>query len=217
MERKALEVGNAGQLHEAGRGLLEQARAITLQQGENSESMAEIGELLRQFTASGILDPLLAIRPGGKSAAVDVIAEHEDGSNLSFYAMENWISPPTTDVHWHNYWQVLLCVEGSWPDTVWKPVTDITDGKARDIAVDRFETIDQGSLQALGPTKPHGWLADDMRHTDKATLLMWSGGAHGLPRTVLDMDTGRLAEEFDFLNPPPGERKAASTASWIRF
>lgn len=217
MVRKPIEVGNASQLHDAGMVLLERARGVIASKGEDLEGMVAIGGLLQDFTASGILDPLLAVRPGGKSVAVDVIAEHENGSNLSLYAMENWQSPPSTDVHYHNYWQVLFCVEGSWPDTVWKPVTVNAEGRARDIVVDRHETVGEGTIQALGPTEPHGWVADDIRHTPRATLLMWSGSAHGLPRSVLDIETGEITGEFDFLNPAPGESKAASTASWVRY
>jgi hypothetical protein len=146
-----------------------------------------------------------------------VIAEHGDGSKLSFYAMENWQSPPSSDVHWHNYWQVLLCVEGSWPDTIWKPVEDISGGRALGISVDRLETVGQGRLQSLGPTEPHGWTAGNTRQTNRAILLMWSGNAGGLPRMDLDIDSGCIAEEFDLLNPPPDEPRSASTASWVRY
>jgi hypothetical protein len=200
--------------------LLDRAGAITARTGENARGMDEIGGLLREIRASGALEALLAARPGGKRAAVDVIAEHTDGSILSLYAMENWESPPSTDVHWHNYWQVLLVVEGAWPDTVWSPVAAIADGVASGIAIDRREVIREGELQVLGPDEPHGWLADDIRRTPKATLLMWSANARGKPRVVLDPETGRLSDEFDFLNPTPEaalERAGGSSASWSRY
>ncbi len=108
MERQAIAIGNAEALHKAGQSLLDTAGEITSRTGENSLAMAEIGNLLRAFQSSGVLDELLAVRPAGKRAAVDVIAQHSDGSILSLYAMENWQSPPSTDIHWHNYWQTLL-------------------------------------------------------------------------------------------------------------
>jgi hypothetical protein len=120
-------------------------------------------------------------------------------------------------VHWHNYWQILLVVEGSWPDTVWRPVAGIADGVAQGIAIDRRETIAEGELQRLGPDEPHGWLAEEVRRTPKATLLMWSGNAQGKPRVVIDTDTGRLSEEYDFLNRKPDVPRANSTMSWVRF
>jgi len=220
MEKTPITVGNAAALHEAGMALLDKAGGITARSGENAHGLAEIGELLRAFQVCGVLDELLAARPGGKRAAVDVIAQHADGSILSFYAMENWQSPPSTDVHWHNYWQILQVIEGVWPDTVWRPVSAIADGLASGIAIDRRELLREGELQTLGPLEPHGWLADDIRHTAKATLLMWSGSPEGKPRIVIDPDTGRLTDEFDFLNPSPearAERAGGSFASWSRF
>jgi hypothetical protein len=216
-EKIEVEVDNAAELHAGGISLLKRAKVITARTGENARGMSEIGELLRDFAASGVLGPLLAARPGAKRAAVDVIAEHVDGSILSIYAMEGWSSPASTDVHWHNYWQTLLVVEGSWPDTVWRPVFDISDGIARGVAIDRRETIAKGELQTLGPYEPHGWLADETRHTPKATLLMWSGSAKGQPRIVVNPDSGRLCEEYDFLNPRSAAPKLASTVSWVRF
>ena len=216
-EKIEVEVCNATELHAAGMSLLDQAKAIMGRTGENAAGMDEIGELLRGFVASGVLEPLLAARPGGKRAAVDVIAEHADGSILSIYAMEDWSSPPSTDVHWHNYWQTLLVVEGSWPDTVWQPVFDTSGCIARGVAIDRRGTIAHGELQTLGPNEPHGWTADETRQTAKATLLMWSGSAKGQPRVVIDPDTGRLRDEYDFLNPNSATPKSASTMSWVRF
>jgi len=218
MERQAIAIGNAAALHEAGMSLLGKAGEITARSGENAHGMAAIGELLRSFRASGVLDELLAVRPGGKRAAVDVIAQHPDGSILSFYAMENWESPPSTEIHWHNYWQTLLVVEGSWPDTVWRPPSRIVDHVAHGVGIDRHETISVGELQTLGPNEPHGWLAEVTKRTEKATLLMWSGSARGKPRVVIDPDTGRLTDEFDFLNPKPGNALAGgSSVSWSRF
>lgn len=218
MDKPAITAENAGELHAAGMVLLDKAADIISRRGENVATMSEIGDLLREMTASGVFEPLLTLRKADdKSTAVDVIAEHVDGSKLSLYVTQNWQSPPVTEVHWHNYWQVLLCMEGSWPDTVWKPVNRLADGRAQDIAVDHHETIAEGMIQPLGPTEPHGWTADDQKPVDLAILLMWSGNSRGLPRTDLDLATGELSEEFGMLNFRPGEEPVASTYSWIRF
>jgi hypothetical protein len=218
MDRKPIETANRAALHETGQVLLAQAAAITARVGENAQAMSEIGALLHEMARSPEFGELLAIRPGGKRAAVDVIAEHADGSNLSLYAMHDWQSPPSTDIHWHNYWQTLLVVDGRWPDTVWRPPSEIVDGTAHGVAIDRHESFSAGELQTLGPNEPHGWLADEIKRTDKATLLMWSGSAQGKPRVVVDPDTGRLTDEYGFLNPEPGTVAAGGSAvSWSRF
>jgi hypothetical protein len=96
-------------------------------------------------------------------------------------------------------------------------VSDTSGGFAHGIAIDRRVTMAPGELQTLGPNEPHGWLADEIRRTTKATLLMWSGNAQGKPRVVVDLDTGRLSEEYDFLNPRSAAPKRPSTMSWVRF
>ena len=215
-DNKRLPLRNGKKLHDAGIKLLDQAHDIVAASGENADSMVQIGTLLQNISCTSVLDELLALRPFG----VDVIAQHEDGSLLTFYAMTNWQSPPRTDVHWHNYWQILTVVEGSWPDTVWKPVARSRAGTAEAIAIDRRVVIDQGDVQPLGPDEPHGWLAEDRRRTDRAMLLMWSGNARGKPRVVLDPESGRLSKDYGFLNPEPGSAirpEGRSTFSYNRF
>ncbi len=47
---------------------------------------------------------------------------------------------------------------------------------------------------------------------------MWAGSARGKPRVVIDPVTGRLTDEFDFLNPEPGNpQTGGSLVSWSRF
>jgi hypothetical protein len=191
-------------LKEAGERLLERAHAIVAAKGENPQSMREIGELLREMASSNALDPIIAARPGDTTASMDLLAEHADGSALSFYAMDRWVSPPATHVHWHNYWQSMLIVRGDWADTVWRPVPASADGGARKIEVDRNEVIPEGDIQILGPDEPHGWTADDRRPADGVVLLMWSASAKGRPRMDLDIETGEVVGRYGFLNPQPG-------------
>lgn len=196
-------------LQSASHALLTRAQEIVTATGQTAQSMGEIGGLLGEMSRSGVLDHLVAARPGDAAASLEVIAEHADGSTLSFYALDGWEAPPVDHVHWHNYWQSMVVVRGAWTDTVWRPVGALVEGFAPVIEIDRRDALGPGDIQFLGPTEPHGWAADERQRADGVRLLMWSAAAGGKPRMDLDLATGRVREHFGFLNPHPN----ASTES----
>jgi len=192
------------ELRQTAESLMARAQEIIEKSGENPQTMHEIGRLMVEASESGVLDDLIDALPREREVSVDVLAQHPDGPNLSLYWMNGWISPPSSDVHWHNYWQAWLVMRGSWKDTVWQPVADVSDGVARDVEVDRREVLRAGHVQVLGPDEPHGWTAEERRRADGVVLLMWSGCSKGMPRVDLQPETGELTEAHGFLNPEPG-------------
>jgi hypothetical protein len=171
--------------------------------GEHYESIREIGRLMLDLSRSGVLDGLLGVHPGSEPAVVDLLRADPNGSKLLLYRMDGWQSPSVADAHWHNYWQSLLVVQGSWEDTVWRPVGEVSDGLARTVTVDRHEIIRSGEVQVLGPDEPHGWEAHEARRADGLAMLMWAGNAGGKPRMVLQPDSGSVSEAYGHLNPRP--------------
>jgi hypothetical protein len=196
-------ISNRREVEQVAGALLDQASAIIRADGENRESMLRIGALLRRLAGSPILDEVIDASRG-QSAAVKLLGRHADGAMLSFYWMDGWVSPPSADVHWHNYWQSLFVASGVWRDTVWRAPGQVRDGRVAEVAVDRREVLAAGDVQVLGPTEPHGWEADERRRADDVVLLMWSGAARGQPRMDLDIATGGVRGAYGFLNPEPG-------------
>ena len=198
-------VGLGRELRQAAESLMDRAQELIEKSGENPQTMGEIGRLMVEASESGVFDALIDALPRDRETTIDVLAQHPDGPNLSLYWMNGWVSPASADVHWHNYWQSLLVMRGTWKDTVWKPVADVADGVARDVAVDRREAIHPGEVQVLCPDEPHGWEAEERRRADGVVLLMWSGSAKGQPRVDLNIETGALSQAWGFLNPEPGD------------
>jgi hypothetical protein len=87
--------------------------------GENIETMAEVGNRLRELAA----DP--EFREDSGEDAVDlgmstmrVVARGANGTRLETFDERAWFPRDKASVHWHNYWQVLLLARGNWQDTV---------------------------------------------------------------------------------------------------
>jgi hypothetical protein len=190
-------------LEQASLEMLISAGDVIAAAGEDHESMGEIGRLMQELSRSGVLDGLLGSYPGSEPAVVDLLGADQNGSKLLLYRMDGWQSPSVADAHWHNYWQSLLVVQGSWEDTVWRPVGEVSGGVAASVTVDRHEIIRRGEVQVLGPDEPHGWEAHEARRADGLAMLMWAGSARGRPRMVLQPESGSVFEEYGHLNPPP--------------
>jgi hypothetical protein len=190
-------------LEQASLAMLTVAGDVIATAGEDHASMEEIGRLMVEFSRSGVLDGLLGTYPGLEPAVIDLLGADQSGSKLLLYRMDGWQSPSVADAHWHNYWQSLLVVHGRWEDTVWRPVGEVSGGRAPTVTVDRHEIIRPWEVQVLGPDEPHGWEAHEARRADGLAMLMWAGSARGRPRMVLQPESGSVSEEYGHLNPPP--------------
>jgi hypothetical protein len=178
--------------------------ALVGARGESTETMTEIGGLLRELAA----DPAfrydeaenaieIGRHMGGSGTAVKrLLARGAGASLLETFALDGWDTLAGATAHWHNYWQVLLMVRGHWEDTIWEPVAHLSEVAPESIRVARHEVLRPGDVQILGPTEPHGWEAGEVRKADDTVLLVWTGDDGGQPFKVIDLATGALTDRW---------------------